>query len=273
MTASHDLDLKPVGNCALSGLLDRHGRYVWACAPRFDSDPLFSNLISGVPAGDEAALGVWSVEVEDLASVEQSYLRNTPVVRTVLTDARGAAVEIVDFCPRYRRSGRVYRPTAFVRRLRPLSGAPRIVIRLRPARNWGAQACERTSGSNHIRYIGSDLTLRLTTNVAVSHILAERPFRLEEEVGLFLGPDEPFSGHLLGAVQSMLAETKDYWREWVRTLAVPLDWQEVVIRAAIALKLCAWEETGAIVAAMTTSIPEAPNSGRNWDYRYCWIRD
>ncbi|HEX8234171.1 MAG TPA: glycoside hydrolase family 15 protein [Caulobacteraceae bacterium] len=273
MTASHDLDLKPIGNCGVSALINRGGRYVWACAPRFDSDPFFSNLLSGTAAADEGAQGVWSVEVQDLASVEQEYLRNTPVVRTVLTDARGAAVEVIDFCPRYRRSGRAYRPTAFVRRLRPLAGAPRISIRLRPTRGWGAQAAERTSGSNHVRYIGSDVTLRLTTNAPVSHILSERWFRLEEEVGLFLGPDEPFAGHLLGSVQAMLAETKSYWREWVRTLSVPLDWQEVVIRAAIALKLCAWEETGAIVAALTTSIPEAPDSGRNWDYRYCWIRD
>jgi GH15 family glucan-1,4-alpha-glucosidase len=71
----------------------------------------------------------------------------------------------------------------------------------------------------------------------------------------------------------MLHQTADHWREWVRGLAIPLEWQKVVIRAAITLKLCQHEETGAIVAALTTSIPEAANSGRNWDYRYCWIRD
>src|SRR5207237_7054134 len=72
---------------------------------------------------------------------------------------------------------------------------------------------------------------------------------------------------------TLLHETSDEWRRWVRCLAIPLEWQRVVIRAAIALKLCQHEETGAIVAAMTTSIPEAADSGRNWDYRYCWIRD
>ncbi|WP_241240446.1 glycoside hydrolase family 15 protein, partial [Xanthomonas euvesicatoria] len=65
----------------------------------------------------------------------------------------------------------------------------------------------------------------------------------------------------------------EYWQSWVQTLYLPLDWQDAVIRAAITLKLCAYEETGAIVAAMTTSVPEFPESGRNWDYRYCWIRD
>src|SRR5207248_7846172 len=68
-------------------------------------------------------------------------------------------------------------------------------------------------------------------------------------------------------------QTALYWRHWTRRLALPLEWQEAVIRSAITLKLCQFEETGAIVAAMTTSIPEAPNTQRNWDYRYCWLRD
>src|SRR5208283_1254801 len=82
-----------------------------------------------------------------------------------------------------------------------------------------------------------------------------------------------FVGDVRSSTEAMLADTTAYWMHWVRTLAVPLEWQEAVIRAAITLKLCAYEETGAVVAAMTTSIPEAPGSGRNWDYRYCWLRD
>ena len=69
------------------------------------------------------------------------------------------------------------------------------------------------------------------------------------------------------------SETIDYWREWVRYLSIPLEWQDAVIRSAITLKLCQYEDTGAIVAALTTSIPEAPHTPRNWDYRYCWLRD
>jgi GH15 family glucan-1,4-alpha-glucosidase len=115
--------------------------------------------------------------------------------------------------------------------------------------------------------------MRLTTNCAVSHIIDERVFRLEEPIGLFLGPDEPFPGNVLATCLAMFHDTSAYWQEWVRTLFLPLDWQKAVIRAAIALKLCVYEETGAIVAAMTTSIPEHPHSHRNWDYRYCWLRD
>jgi len=270
---SASLDLAPIGNCSVSALIDREGRFVWACVPRFDSDPLFSNLLSGVAPADKESKGVWSIELEDLASARQEYVRNTAVLRTELTDARGQSLEIIDFCPRYRHLGRTYRPTAFVRRIRPLSGAPRIRVRLRPMRDWGAQEAPRTWGSNHIRFEGSELSLRLTTNCPVSHVLDERTFRLEKELAFFLGPDEGFASDVLAGTGLMQRETEDDWREWVRTLSVPLDWQSVVIRAAITLKLCAFEETGAIVAALTTSIPEAPNSGRNWDYRYCWIRD
>ena len=268
-----DLDLAPIGNCAVSALIDRLGRYVWACVPRFDSDPVFSSLLSDRDPGEAATQGTWAVDMIDLAGAEQAYLRNTAVLRTVLTDTHGAALEILDFSPRYGQYGRIYRPTAFIRVIRPLAGAPNIRIRLAPTADWGGRPAERTSGSNHIRFLCSDLTMRMTTNCPVSHVLTGRTFRLEQDLAMFLGPDEGLDADVLTTCERMLRETATGWREWVRTLSVPLEWQTAVIRAAIALKLCAYEETGAIVAAMTTSIPEAPHSGRNWDYRYCWLRD
>jgi GH15 family glucan-1,4-alpha-glucosidase len=115
--------------------------------------------------------------------------------------------------------------------------------------------------------------LRLTTDAPVSNVLDGRPFRLERTLNFFLGPDEPFSGDVAVELAKMLHQTSKHWRLWVRGLAIPLEWQDVVIRCAITLKLCQHEETGAIVAALTTSIPEHDGSQRNWDYRYCWIRD
>ncbi|HEY3694943.1 glycoside hydrolase family 15 protein [Phenylobacterium sp.] len=270
---SHSLDLFPIGNCAASALIDRAGHYVWSCAPRVDGDPFLSNLLSGVDSTDEAAQGVWAVDVEDTAQVRQAYLRNTPILRTEITDKAGARLEIIDFAPRYRQFGRVYRPLAFFRIVRPLAGTPHVRIRLRPTANWGGSICERTMGSNHLRYMGGETTIRLTTDAPVSHIAEERLFRLEEPVTMFLGPDEGFEADITTTAERMQRETAAYWRGWVRTLSVPLEWQEVSIRAAITLKLCAYEETGAIVAALTTSIPEHAESGRNWDYRYCWLRD
>lgn len=270
---TQDLDLFPIGNCAASGLIDRAGRLVWACVPRVDGDPMFSSLLGEHPDANPDAHGYWAVDVEDQASITQSYLRNTPILVTEIADTSGAIVQIIDFCPRYRQFGRVYRPLAVVRLVRPIAGVPKVRIRLRPTVNWGERPAERTHGSNHLRFVGGAFTLRLTTDAPVSHISTERLFRLEEPVAMFLGPDEGFDADLATTCERMLKETTAYWRGWVRTLSVPLEWQEAVIRAAITLKLCAHEETGAIVAALTTSIPEHEGSGRNWDYRYCWLRD
>jgi GH15 family glucan-1,4-alpha-glucosidase len=267
-----DLNLWPIGNCQVSALVDNEAGFVWGCAPRVDGDPLFCSLLS--PRGErELPGGEWRISIDNQVKVEQSYLRNTPILTTRLTDADGGVAEIFDFCPRFERSGRMYRPVAFVRIVRPLSGAPRIRVALNPASGWGAKDAERTSGTNHIRYLLKPQPLRLTTDAPVGHLLEGRAFRLERPHHFFLGPDEPFSGHVGHTLAAWLHETADEWRAWVRGLAIPLEWQRTVIRAAITLKLCQHEETGAIVAALTTSIPEAANSARNWDYRYCWIRD
>lgn len=263
------LDLWPIGNCQVSALVDPNGRFVWGCVPRVDGDPLFSSLLSN-GASDR---GYWSIELESRVTVDQEYVRNTAILRTVQTDDSGNAIEILDFCPRFRRSGRTYRPVAFVRIVRPISGSPLIRARLRLTQNWGEDAPPFAGGSNHLRFQLAALPMRLTTDAPVGLVREERIFRVERPLHFFLGPDESFVGEVAQTVQDMLEKTEAEWREWVRGLAIPLEWQNSVIRAAIGLKLCQHEETGAIVAALTTSIPEHDGSQRNWDYRYCWIRD
>lgn len=266
MTA--DLNLWPIGNCQVSALIDQGGRFVWGCVPRVDGDPAFSALL-----GDgEPETGYWAIELEGCVRTDQHYLRNTPILVTRHEDARGNVVEVTDFCPRFTRNGRVYRPTAFARIVRPVAGSPRVRVALRVATNWGDPA-DTTTGSNHIRYLMREQALRLTTDAGIGHVCAERFFRLEKPAHFFLGPDESFVGKLDHSLAGMLGRTRHDWHTWVRGLATPVEWQAVVIRAAITLKLCQHEETGAIVAALTTSLPEHANSGRNWDYRFCWVRD
>lgn len=268
-----NLDLWPIGNCQVAALIDRDARIVWGCVPRFASDPAFSALLSGKGLDGEDATGLWAIDLEGCVSVTQDYRRNTPILISVMSDAAGNAIEVIDFCPRFERMGRTYRPVAFARIVRPVAGSPRIRMRLRPTRNWGDDQVTRTTGSNHIRYLLDGIQLRLTTNGPVGMIREERSFRLEQPFYCFLGPDESFAGNIASTMEEMLSNTTHHWQGWARGLATPLEWQEVVIRSAITLKLCQFEETGAIVAALTTSIPEHAGSQRNWDYRYCWIRD
>ncbi len=268
-TVTHDLELWPIGNCQVSALIDREGAVVWSCVPRVDGDPVFCSLLNG----DQREAGIWRFELVGQVSATQEYIRNTPILVTRLEAEDGSAVEVLDFCPRYKHKGRMYRPVAISRIVRPVAGHPRMRVVLRPMHDYGAAIAETTHGTNHVRYMVGPEALRLSTDAPVGYILEQRTFRIEQDLHFFLGPDEPFTGNLRQEVRRMEQATRSYWQHWVRSLATPFEWQTEVIRCAITLKLCQHEETGAIVAALTTSIPEAPYSERNWDYRYCWIRD
>ena len=263
-----NLDLALIGNCTVGALIDAQATIVWGCFPRFDGDPVFCALLR-----DTDDHGSFAVELADHERTEQHYLENTAILVTRLHDRHGGAVEVTDFAPRFGQYGRTFRPMMLVRRIRRLGGSPRLILRLRPACANGAARPEVTWGSNHIRYVMPALTLRLTTDASLTAILQERPFFLEDTVTLLLGPDETVHETTAEVGRRFLDETAQYWREWVRNLGIPYEWQEAVIRATITLKLNAYDDTGAIVAAMTSSIPEAASSGRNWDYRYCWLRD
>jgi GH15 family glucan-1,4-alpha-glucosidase len=267
-TLPNSLELGVIGNCSFSALIDRQARIVWSCMPRFDADPVFNALLDSSEHGS-----AWSIELEDLAHAEQEYEPNTAVLCTRMTDRHGNALEVSDFAPRFFARERTFRPVQIVRRLRPLAGQPRITVRLRPRYDWGRLEPTLTRGSHHLRFVGPDTTLRLTTDAPLSYLLDETPFLVDEPVDFILGPDETLDGSVRHVAQELHASTSRYWRRWSRALALPLEWQDAVIRAAITLKLSLYEDTGAIIAAMTTSIPEAPNSARNWDYRYCWLRD
>ncbi|MFO1270747.1 MAG: glycoside hydrolase family 15 protein [Rubrivivax sp.] len=265
------LDLALIGNCAVSALIDGRGHVAWCCMPRFDSAPVFHALLSA--ERESSVTGSFCIEIESLARSEQAYDPGTAVLRTRLFDDQGQAIEIVDFAPRFTHHGRMFRPAQLVRRVRLLSGHPRIRISVLPSGGWRSEVQTMTRGSNHLRFVLPGLTLRLTSDAPLTYIADRTWFSLHTPINLLLGPDETLDGAIEETARWLEEGTTRHWREWTRRLAVPLEWQDAVIRAAITLKLCQYEETGAIVAAMTTSLPEAPGSGRNWDYRYCWLRD
>ena len=262
------LNLGVIGNCAYSALIDERARIVWCCLPRFDGDPVFNALLDPGPSG-----GLWAFELENFARSEQAYEPNTAILRTRLFDTHGQGIEVIDFAPRFLSRGRMFRPLTLVRRVKVLSGSPRIRVLTRPRFDWGRQVPAVTRGSTHLRYVGSSDALRLNTDAPLSYLLAETCFVVDRPMNFILGPDETLLTGIEDTALRFEQETASYWHNWTRALSLPLEWQDAVIRAAITLKLSLFEDTGAIVAAMTTSIPEAPNSGRNWDYRFCWLRD
>jgi len=265
------LDLACIGNCAYSALVDKKGQVVWSCYPRFDGDPIFCSLLklSNTYSND---IGFFDIVLAHCSRTEQQYVRNTAVLSTKLYDESENAIEIVDLIPRFESHEREYRPNMLIRIVKPLSGRPRARIRLRPTFGYGWGTPEKTRGSNHIRYLLSNMTIRLTTNAPISYVVDEVLFEIDEPIYLILMPDESLKAPINQLAESYLQKTEAWWVNWSKNLTLPFEWQDEIIRAAITMKMGNFEETGAIVAAMTTSVPNSP-AGGNYDYRYCWLQD
>ena len=174
----NSLAMGVVGNASVSALVGTEGEISWACMPRVDSDAVFCSLLRERRGADD--FGFLSVELAGLAHTAQEYLHHTPVLVTRLYDGNGGAVEITDFAPRFRQFGRLFCPSQLVRLVRPLSGSPKLRVRVRPASDYGRTRRGTTWGSNHVRYLGGDYTIRLTTNGSITAILEETAFVLRE---------------------------------------------------------------------------------------------
>ena len=201
--------------------------------PEFDGDPVFSNLLGG----DEEK-GFLDVLLDGQNETSSSYVRNTAILETIVRDSKGNAIRITDFAPRYARFERIYHPGQIIRRIEPIEGLPRITIRLRPTRDYGEPRVIQAIGSNHLRYPGGSHDVRLTTDAPLSYILHETRFALTRPLTLIIGSDESLEASVDTVARESLERTRDYWISWVRGLAVPLDYQQEVIRAAVSLKLC-----------------------------------
>ncbi len=259
--ASHGL----IGNCQLSALVRTDGAIVWSCMPRFDSPPVFGALL------DEANGGAFTIGPADGSRGKQRYLPNTNVLETLFSSKDGS-FRVIDFAPRFLQYERSFRPTKLVRIVEPIAGTPRIRVSCQPTLGWSQERPHRELGSNHLRFRGYDNELRLTTDAPLSYLDGE-PFALSETRRWVLAWGAPVEEPLAPLCDRFLRATTSYWQQWVKHCDVPPHYQEEVIRAALTLKLHCFEDTGAIVAALTTSLPESPGSGRTWDYRYCWLRD
>ena len=254
-----------IGNCQVSALVADTGEVVWCCLPRFDSEPVFGRLL-------DPRAGTFRVSAVGGGRGRSRYLPNTNVLETVFTSSEGV-FRVVDFFPRFEQHSRMFRPAQLFRIIEPVSGTPRIEVRCEPTLGWSRQPPVALTGSNHVSYEGFGAELRLTTDLPLS-LLDGRPIALTQRQVLALTWGAPIEEPLLPLADRFWASTERYWVQWVKHCEIPPAYQAEVIRSALALKLHVFEDTGAIIAAMTTSVPEAlDDSERTWDYRYCWLRD
>ncbi len=255
-----------IGNCAFLAHIHKNTNVEWLCWPRFDSSFVFGKLL------DDKKGGEFSILPEGDYTTEQYYRENTNVLCTDVSSAEGK-YRITDFAPRFNQYERYFKPLMLIRKVELLEGAPRIRVRCQPVYDYGRTILTPQRGSSHIEYFGTDDQLRLTTNIPINYIIDEQYTVLNETKYLVLTYGKPLEAPLASTAEHFLRETVAYWRIWIKHSSIASFYQKNVIRSALALKIHQYEDTGAIIAASTTSLPEFPGSGRNWDYRYCWLRD
>jgi GH15 family glucan-1,4-alpha-glucosidase len=255
-----------VGNCAFLAHVDTVARVRWLCLPRFDSSCLFGHLLDPERGGELTIAGI------DATPGAQEYLWNTNILQTTVR-TRDGVFRVTDCAPRFVQYGRLNRPPMLIRKVEPLASAPRVSIICRPRGDYGTVLPRVLAQSNHARYDLGEHDVRLYTNMPVSYVVDERPFVLGETAYLIMTWGVRFEATLETAAEEHIQRTIEYWQHWVQACAIGRFYQRDLIRSALVLKLHQYEDTGAIIASGTTSLPEAPETGRTWDYRYCWLRD
>lgn len=266
MIKAHRYNLGVTGNCHYLAYVRTDSAVQWLCWPMMDSSFIFGSLL------DEEKGGTFQVVPENPFTTKQRYLENTPILITKFSCDDGE-FEVIDFAPRFLHHGRTYSALQFFRKIKRIKGQPRIKVICDPRGSYGEDVPSEIQGSNHITYTGLHIPLRLTTNAGKTYIAEERTFLLTEDLYFVLTCGEPFQSPLRDTYEEFFYKTQQYWRQWVKETYIPGNFQKEVIRSAITIKLHQFEDTGAIIASGTTSLPEFPGSGRNWDYRYCWLRD
>lgn len=258
-----------IGNCRSAALVSRSGSIDWCCLPDFSSSSVFAALL------DAGKGGRFGIEPEALVNVSQAYEKDTNILVTRY-DTETGSFEVIDFMPRYHLDSEYYTPPELIRYLRPLSGKPVMRTVYDPKLAYARHATVSRRFPDYIKSTtgeGVYESVYLYTNFNFDDILESRPVTLDGEMYFLFGYNQKLVELDPGRIRLEYERTKVYWLNWVdRTVRFTFA-AEVIVRSALVLKLLTFQPSGAILAAVTTSLPESIGDVRNWDYRYCWIRD
>ncbi len=259
-----------IGNCRSSALISKNGSLDWCCLPQFDSPSAFAKLL------DEEKGGSFEILVDETYAISQDYEPRTNILITTFTNGTDA-FEVHDFMPRYHKKGADYHaPPEIVRYLKRKFGRPVFRIKYDPRLEYAL--------SDTKTYVKKDFVVSLTDNEKYDTIFLYTSFDKEsvtqgEEI--ILNRDGYFvisyNEKLLIPTQQKvfleLERTKVYWLDWSERTPSYQKFDKQILRSALTLKMLTYNKTGAVLAAATTSLPETIGEVRNWDYRFCWIRD
>ena len=267
----HDnLDFGVIGNCKTAALVSKCGSIEWLCFPDFDSPSIFCGLL------DRDRGGRFRFLLPEESVCSQEYLSNTNILKTRFATP-SSSFEVLDFMPRYRISGtEYYMPPEIYRLLRPISGTPRLRVEYDPMMNYARELPIHEVLKGYLRTASEknkNDNVYLYSSLDMDAILTGREISLEKVEFFLLSYYQKIIPIDLERVNLELERTKIYWMNWANRSVKFEKYGDITTRSLLVLKLMTVERTGAILAALTTSVPEVPGGERNWDYRYCWLRD
>jgi alpha,alpha-trehalase len=261
------LDHGAIGNGRVLALVSPTSAIEWLCLPRFDSPSVFARILDSQRGGTFRFL-YGDQEVRG----HLRYVQNTNVLSTRFS-ADGCAWEVIDYAPRIPEGLGVRVPLELVRIVRPLAGHPKLRVDFDPRPDYARARVEMRETTDGIEVLGAQAPLQLATSLPCPYVLSRREFVLTKPMYFVLTYGRRELPPTLATAFHELDLTVAGWRAWAKTCSLPNFAASQVLRSALCLKLHAYHDTGAIIAAATTSIPEAMGTPRAWDYRYCWLRD
>lgn len=266
----NNLNYGIIGNCRSSALVSEQGSIDWCCLPDPDSPAVFARIL------DFEKGGHFNITTQNEYSVNQSYQGNTNILITSFSNEFNS-FEIIDFMPRYKtEDGNYYNSPEIFRILKIIKGKPVVRIEYNPKLNFASSATKHEIQQGFIKSFTTDgryESIYLYTSIPYLHIIEKQWIELTSDNFFLLCYNQKLIEIDIRRAYLEYQRTLVYWMNWSnRTRQFP-KYQQEIMRSALVLKLLTFQKTGAIIAAVTTSIPEAIGEKRNWDYRYCWIRD
>ncbi len=211
-----------------------------------------------------------------MVSVEQAYITHTPILKTIFTTKDGI-FEVRDYMPRFELAeGEVYCPSEIHRIIRLVQGNPKMTVELQPRPNYALSEAHFVHSSEYLKITsmsGEYNSFYLYSNLNLHDVLSNKEMEIKESSYFLLSYHEKLETINPEKILVEYERTKSHWMYWVYRTKIPERYREMLIRSIITLKLLMFQRTGAVIAAPTTSLPEIIGKDRNWDYRYCWMRD
>ena len=270
MNIDKGLNYGIIGNCKSSALINEDSSIDWCCLPQFDSSAIFCKII------DNHIGGSFKIEADESYIITQQYINNTAIVRTNFKNEKNE-FEVLDFMTRYKLDDQnFYSPPEIQRLIKPIKGLPKIKVLYNPTLEYANGKTKTYEKEDFIVSVFDEAsyeTLFLYTDIEKKKILENKEFELSKSVYLNLSYNEKIDLPSLSKSEGELKKTHEYWLNWCKKSPSFKSYNKEITRSSITLKLLTFEKTGAVLAAATTSIPETIGEVRNWDYRFCWIRD